>query len=76
MQRRNNFLGDVKRAQEAKRPAPERKPISELSEDELAREAERLRAEDLETMRRYHHRYGMPDVGLIARVRRLVGGGG
>jgi hypothetical protein len=33
------------------------------------------REEDLETMRRYHQRYGMPDVGLMQRVKRLVGGG-
>jgi len=31
--------------------------------------------EDLETMRRYHRAYGMPDVGLMARLKRLVGGG-
>ena len=29
--------------------------------------------EDRETIRRYHNRYGVPDVGLWARVKRLVG---
>jgi hypothetical protein len=34
------------------------------------------REEDLELMRSYHQRYGMPDLGLMQRVRRLVGRGG
>ena len=31
-------------------------------------------AEDLETIRTYHSKYGIPNVGLWARARRLVGG--
>lgn len=34
------------------------------------------REHDLEIMREHHQRYGMPDVGLMARVRRLLGGEG
>jgi hypothetical protein len=29
-------------------------------------------AEDLETIRRYHNRYGIPDVGFFARAYRLM----
>jgi hypothetical protein len=31
-------------------------------------------AEDLETIRNYHSKYGIPDLGLWARARRLIGG--
>jgi hypothetical protein len=31
------------------------------------------RERDLELMRAYHQAYGVPDVGLMARVKRLVG---
>jgi hypothetical protein len=31
-------------------------------------------AEDLETIRNFHSRYGIPDLGLWARARRLIGG--
>lgn len=33
------------------------------------------RDEDLTTIRRYHGRYGIPELGLWARARRLLGGG-
>jgi hypothetical protein len=45
MKPRNDFLGNLKRAQEAKQPAPESKPISEMTEAEIQAEADRLRAE-------------------------------
>ena len=31
-------------------------------------------AEDLETIRNYHSRYGIPALGLWARAKRLMGG--
>jgi hypothetical protein len=30
------------------------------------------RGEDIQLMRRYHEAYGVPDLGLMARVKRLV----
>jgi hypothetical protein len=45
MKPRNDFLGNLKRAQEARQPAPESKPISEMTEEELEAEAKRLRTE-------------------------------
>ncbi len=32
------------------------------------------RDEDLETIRNYHSKYGIPDIGLWARAKRLIGG--
>jgi hypothetical protein len=41
----NSFLEQMKRAREAKQPAPHSKPVSEMSDAELEAEGKRLRAE-------------------------------
>jgi hypothetical protein len=33
------------------------------------------REEDLRTIRNYHSKYGIPDIGLWARAKKLLGGG-
>jgi hypothetical protein len=60
------------RERRAYRGAEARLQESILVRDVLPSHSYPRRDEDLETMRRYHEAYGVPDLGLMARVKRLV----
>jgi hypothetical protein len=59
----------------AYRAAEGRLRESILARDVVPNHSYSRHQEDLETIRRYHQAYGVPDVGLLARMKRLVGGG-
>ena len=58
----------------AYREAENRIRESILLRDVLPNHTYPRHAEDLETIRSYHSKHGIPDVGLWARARRLMGG--
>ena len=58
----------------AYREAENRIRESVLLRDVLPNHTYPRHAEDLETIRNYHSKYGVPEVGLWARARRLIGG--
>ena len=55
------------------REAENRLKESILLRDLLPQHRYPLYEEDLETLRRYHSKYGVPGVGLMARVKKLLG---
>ena len=70
-------VGDLRPARaerRAYREAENRIRESILLRDVLPDHTYPRRAEDLETIRDYHAKYGVPDLGLWARARRLMGG--
>jgi hypothetical protein len=75
MKRRKNQFREALDARREALATAANQPKSE-KQPEWEPETPELRAEDLETMRRYHQSYGVPHVGLFARVKRLVGGRG
>ena len=58
------------------RAAEDRVRESILLRDVLPNHTYPRRDEDLATIKAYHDRYGVPDVGLWARARRLLKKGG
>jgi hypothetical protein len=58
----------------AYREAENRLRESILLRDVLPNHTYPRRAEDLQTIRNYHSKDGVPDVGLWARAKRLIGG--
>ena len=56
----------------AYRAAENRLRESILVRDVLPNHTYPRHAEDLETIHRYHSRFGIPEVGLFERVRRLM----
>ena len=58
------------------RAAEDRIRESILLRDVLPNHTYPRREEDLRTIKAYHDRYGVPDIGLWARVKRLLEKGG
>jgi hypothetical protein len=67
-------FGPSRAERRAYRAAENRLRESILVRDVLPNHTYPRHAEDLETIRSYHSEYGIPDLGLWARARRLMGG--